>query len=386
MCEDRGRLFEVPHGVTTRWSSPENWKGEKGRAAQANGGRKGSPYFPLKAGEQRVLADVSGSSGTISRIWVTIGNRIPKVLRGLRLDFYWDGESQPAVSAPFGDFFGMGLGRLAPFQSALFANPEGRSFNCCIPMPFRTGMKVVVTNESDVAEGSMFFDIDYTLGDPHGDDVTYFHAHYRRENPTTLGRDYELLPRVQGRGRFLGVNVGVIADQKRYGKSWWGEGEVKVYLDGDSDLPTLSGTGTEDFIGTAWGQGRYGHLYQGCPIADQENMQYAFYRYHIPDPVFFQKDVRVTIQQIGCWGPHTRPAIHFAGQPVYKAGPAREVLDLSAKGVPEPYGLFERQDDWSSCAYFYLDRAANDLPALDPVEKRVGGLLESAAAARRVDA
>ncbi len=245
-------------------------------------------------------------------------------------------------------------------------------------MPFRTGMKVVVTNESDVEEGSMYFDIDYTLGDAHGGDVTYFHAHYRRENPTTLGRDYELLPRVRGRGRFLGVNVGVIADQQRYGKSWWGEGEVKMYLDGDSDLPTLCGTGTEDYIGTAWGQGRYSHLYQGCPIADLENMQYAFYRYHVPDPVFFQTDLRVTIQQIGCWDPNTRPAIHFAGQPIHKAGPGREVLDLSARGVPDAYGLFERQDDWSSCAYFYLDHPTNDLPPLPPVEQRVGGLLGTA--------
>ena len=131
MNDDASRLYVVPQGVTTRWSSPENWKGEKGRAARANGGRKGSPCFPLGAGEQRVLAEVIGSSGTIRRIWATVGKRIPKVLRGLRLDFYWDGESRPAVSAPLGDFFGMGLGRLAPFQSALFGNPEGRSFNCC---------------------------------------------------------------------------------------------------------------------------------------------------------------------------------------------------------------------------------------------------------------
>src|SRR4029079_5990915 len=108
------------------------------------------------------------------------------------------------------------------------------------------------------------------------------HAHFRRENPTTLQQDYELLPLVRGKGRFLGVNVGVQADKERYGTTWWGEGEVKVYLDGDTDLPTLCGTGTEDYIGTAWGQGRFAHLYQGCPVADGEAMAYCFYRYHIP--------------------------------------------------------------------------------------------------------
>ena len=378
--------FVVPDGVETRWASPENWEARKGEGGRANAGRKGSPCFSLKAGEQRVLAEASGTSGTIRRIWMTIDDRRPKLLRGLRLDVYWDGAARPAVSAPLGDFFGTGLGRLAPFESVAFANPEGRSFNCFVPMPFRTGMRMVVTNESDADVVMFFFDVDFTTGDRHGEDVLYFHAHYRREHPTTMQRDYELLPRVVGKGRFLGVNVGVITDQRRYGNTWWGEGEVKGYLDGDTERPTLCGTGTEDYIGTAWGQGHYGSLYQGCHVADAKNMQYCFYRYHIPDPVYFRKDIRVTIQQIGCWGPDTTPLLHEIGEPVYKAGPGREeVVFAPSTGIPD-YGLFERQDDWSSCAYWYMDRPENELPAIDPVDRRVAGLLEAPDAQKQVDA
>ena len=113
----------------------------------------------------------------------------------------------PAVSAPFGDFFGMGLGQTTAFQSALFASPQGRSFLCFVPMPFKTGMHLVVTNETDIDLRSFYYDVDYTLGDPHGDDTLYFHAFFNRENPTRLQQDYELLPRLEGHGRFLGVNV-----------------------------------------------------------------------------------------------------------------------------------------------------------------------------------
>src|ERR1041384_682926 len=157
-------LYTFPEGTETRWASPENPKGEKGRAAQANGGRKGRPAIPVKAGERLALAEVQGSSGTVRRIWATINDRSPAILRGLKLEMFWDGASTPAVSAPFGDFFGHGLGHMSAFQSALFASPEGKSFNCYIPMPFKTGMKIVVTNESGKDLQLLFYDVDYTLG------------------------------------------------------------------------------------------------------------------------------------------------------------------------------------------------------------------------------
>ncbi|MDO8685433.1 MAG: DUF2961 domain-containing protein [Clostridiales bacterium] len=362
-------LFTKPEGIETRWASPENPNDGKGKAAQSGGSRKGSPYFSLKAGESHVLVEEKEVSGTVRRIWVTISERDIAMLRGLRLDFYWDGCLKPAVSSPLGDFFGTGLGRTTAFQSLLFTNPEGKSFNCYIPMPFKKGMKMIVTNESDRDLGAFYYDIDYTIGDKHGDDVLYFHAHYRRESPTTMQKDYEILPNVCGNGRYLGCNIGVIANKELYSSSWWGEGEVKVYLDGDTEYPTLSGTGTEDYIGTGWGQGRYDNLFQGCHIADHEKLQYCFYRYHISDPVYFSRDIRVTIQQIGCWGPDTKPFFHYNNSLVYSTN--MEKLDFSKSAGLIEYGLFERQDDWSSCVYFYLNSPENNLPEIDAVEKRI---------------
>jgi len=371
-----GPLYVMPEGVETRWASPENPKGEKGKAGQANAGRKGRPCLPLKPRERVVLAEARHTSGTVRRIWMTIGDRSPRMLRGLRLDCYWDGAKRPAVSAPLGDLFGTGLGRMAKFQSALFASPEGRSFNSFVPMPFRTGMKIVLTNESGVPLNAVFYDVDYTVGDAHPEGALYFHAHWRRENPTALKRDYEILPRVGGTGRFLGTNIGVIANQQLYYKSWWGEGEVKVYVDGDRRLPTLCGTGTEDYIGTGYGQGQYAHLYEGCHVADHDRMQYCFYRYHVPDPVWFRRDCRVTIQQIGYWTREHRALWRDAGRVIYQTGPGRKRMDLSPKN-PHGAGIYERADDWSSCAYFYLDRPEGGLPALAPAEERMAGLAEN---------
>jgi hypothetical protein len=369
--DDNQSLSIFPSNVETRWASPENPAGEKGQAGKANGGRKGSASFPLPAGAQRVLAEVSGTSGTVRRIWATIFDRSPRMLRGLRLDFYWDGAKTPAVSAPFGDFFGMGLGQTAAFQSALFANPEGRSFVCYIAMPFRTGMKIVVTNDTDTDMPLFFYDINYTIGEQHGEDTLYFHACFNRENPTRMQHDYELLPKIEGKGRFLGVNIGVDVNQKRYGKSWWGEGEVKIYLDADHPLPTLSGTGTEDYIGTGWMVGQYANHYQGCLLADHERMRYCFYRYHIPDPVYFHSDIRVTIQQIGIILPQDVEGLRNAQTPMYKAGTGLVEMDLTRFQLFE---LFEREDDWSSCSYFYLDKPENSLPPLASIEDRLEGL------------
>lgn len=361
-------IYEMPEGVESRWASGENPTGAKGRGGQANGGRKGAPTVAIKAGESRVLAEASGTSGTVRRIWMTFPDRSPRMLRSLRIDMYWDGAKSPAVSAPLGDFFGIGLGQTTVFQSALFSNPEGRSFNCFIPMPFKTGMKIVMTNESGDNLEELFYDVDYTLGDRHGANMLYFHAHYRRENPTRLQEDFELLPRVFGRGRYLGTNIGVIVNQKTYFNTWWGEGEVKIYLDGDRALPTLAGTGTEDYVGTAWGQGAFAHDYQGSPIADEKNLRWCFYRYHIPDPIYFYKDIRITVQQIGYLAPHSRPAIVENKRRLYRAGPGRVEMDTSKDGK------FERDDDWSSCTYFYLATPENRLPPLDPVGKRIEGL------------
>lgn len=369
-------LFHLPESIETRWSSAENRDGGKGAGGKAGNGRKGSPSCGLKAGETLILAHAEGS-GTVRRIWVTINDRSPKMLRGIKIEMFWDGEDKPAVQAPLADFFCTALGRNAVFENAWFGNPEGRSFNCRIPMPFRKSMKITVTNESDTDLWMFFYDVNYTLGDNHGDNTPYFHAYYQRENPTTLMKDYEILPRVYGKGRFLGCNMGVIANTETYGPSWWGEGEVKMYLDGDEEYPTLCGTGTEDYIGTGWGQGQYSHLYQGCPIADHERMQFAFYRLHGPDPVYFYKDIRVTIQQIGNYGPEDmlkfmqQKGISEIKAPGY--GYPTITQDILRNEAIATHNL-ERHDDWCSTAYFYLDRPSNELPAIDYIGKRLEGL------------
>jgi len=135
-------LYRMPPGLETRWASAENPQGGKGAGGTTQGGRKGSASISLKSGATQVLAEVDNAGGMIHRIWLTIDKRTPQTLREIRIEFYWDGAKKPAVSVPLGDFFGAGNGELAAFQSALFSSPEGRSFNCVIPMPFRTGMKI----------------------------------------------------------------------------------------------------------------------------------------------------------------------------------------------------------------------------------------------------
>lgn len=367
-------LSAILLGVQTRWASPENPRALKGQAAQSNGGRKGRASVPLKAGESLVLAEEASGHGTIRRIWMTLNERSPEVLRGLRLQAFWDGAESPAIDVPAGDFFGTGLGIMVPFQSAILSNPEGRSFNCCLPMPFRAGFRLVLHNESPADIAMLFYDVNYTIGEEHGD-VLYLHAYWNRERRNTLKRDFQILPKVRGRGRFLGANFGVAANQKLYAQSWWGEGEVKIFLDGDEAYPTLCGTGTEDYIGTAWGLGPYAHLYQGCHFADAERFRYCFYRYHIPDPVYFVHEARVTIQQIGYYLEKDRPQIHELGTQLYRCGEEAAPIDLSPGSEARTNDLYEREgDDWSACAYFYLDRPENDLPALQAVSERIHGL------------
>ncbi|HOV72743.1 MAG TPA: DUF2961 domain-containing protein [Candidatus Hydrogenedentes bacterium] len=367
-------VYRMPPGIETRWASVENPTAAKGQGGQAKGGRKGNPHFPIAPGETRVLAEEKSGTGTIRRIWATTSDRTPLMLRGIRLDFYWDGADKPAASVPLGDFFCMGLGRAYAFENEYFSSPEGRSFNCCIPMPFKKGMRITVTNTTKVALSLFFYDIDYTVGDPHGPDTLYFHAYFNRENPTTLRKDYEFLPKISGRGRFLGVNVGVIADTGKYFNAWWGEGEAKFYVDGDTEFPTLCGTGTEDYIGTGWFLGQYAHRYQGCPYADKERFQFCFYRFHVKDPVYFRKDLRVTMQQIGCWTPDSKPQMVASGKKYILAGAEQAPVDWTQGDGKNDYGLFEREDDWSSCCYFYLDRPENDLPPLKTLDERVKGL------------
>lgn len=371
-------LFQF-QDLEPRWNSFENPATEKGAGGAENKGAKGHPYDKLLVGESKVLMDVEGS-GIVTRMWFTIQDRSPEMLRSLKLEMFWDGNKKPAVSVPFGDFFGNGLGKMVPHQNELFANPEGRSFNCFIPMPFKTGAKVVVTNEGDTDLNMLFYDINLVKTQDWNPENLYFHCYWNRDTATTPGIDYEILPQISGRGRFLGVNFGVMANPV-YQKSWWGEGEVKMYLDGDGDLPTLVGTGTEDYIGTAWGQGRFTNRYTGCLVADTENDHWTFYRYHIPDPVFFEKDIRVTIQAMG--GNQKEKVIEMldAGAPLIpvtiqdatdfvRLMDMEQPVDLKNNDLIDGWTNFYRTDDWSSTAYFYFENPTSQLPQLQPVEIR----------------
>ena len=220
-------LYQMPQGTASRMSSMENLNGVKGQGGKRNNGAKGRAFTSVKAGGSQTLLETTGA-GIIQRIWCTIDNRTPEMLRGLRLRMYWDASTTPAVDVPLGDFFCVGVGRVTPFQSALFASPEGRSFNCYIPMPFRSGAKVVLTNETTTDLSLLFFDVDFvTLAKPAENQPLYFHATWNRKQ-YPVGQDVALLPTVKGRGRFLGVSVGLNVNPL-YGDSWWGEGHHNVH-------------------------------------------------------------------------------------------------------------------------------------------------------------
>jgi hypothetical protein len=378
LCVQGQELWRWEGGRVPRWASFENPKADKGAGGQENQSAKGHAFDGLKAGHSVRLLDYQGR-GVIHRIWLTVSDRKPEMLRSLTLAMYWDGASQPAVLAPLGDFFGVSHGRLCPFESALFSNPAGRSFNCNIAMPFRRAARVVLTNESGEDLPLLFYDIDFEAVKTLPRDALYFHAYWSRQLKTRLGEDFEILPRIRGKGRFLGVNVGVIANPDFAG-TWWGEGEVKMFLDGDSRYPTLVGTGTEDYVGAAWGLGKFTQQFQGCPVADADKQQWSFYRFHVPDPVFFAKDAQVTIQVMGGAGLEKVRELVQRGLPctpvtVDDKGNFTKLLEgtppkITDKDFPKGWVNFYRQDDYCATAYFYLDRPAHDLPPLPPLEVR----------------
>ena len=388
-------LYKAPSPTTeTRWISPENPTGGKGIGGKSNKAAKGSAFFTVKAGEKLVLMDVKGA-GIIHRMWLS--GTIPRSeeqRRMVKIEMFWDGEKKPAVSAPIGDFFGVGLGLSVPFDNALFSNPEGRSFNFTIPMPYRKSAKIVISNQSS-SHALVWYDINYTELAQLPADALYFHAYWNRALQTELGKDYEVLPKVKGKGRYLGTNIGVIGDSA-YRNTWFGEGEVKIFLDGDTKLPTLVGTGTEDYIGSGWGQGEYANRYQGSLISDSKNDLYAFYRYHIPDPVYFHQDCKVTLQQIGNTSIQQMRQMLAAGTKMipawyFKKGDDEDIFNLKGKepeqillldhldypgindtNFPEAFGgNFYRSDDVSATAYFYLERPSSNLPGLSDASLRI---------------
>lgn len=376
--------YRRQHGVETRWASGENPSAARGAGGTTNRGAKGAAFNAIHSGETLTLLDIPGS-GIIRRIWLTLIDRSPQMLRSLKVDMYWDGAEKPAVSAPLGDFFGIGLGRTAPFWNQLFSNPEGRSFNCAIPMPYRHGARITLSNESNTDLSHLFYDIDLQCTPQHDNDTLYFHTHWRQETPNALGADFTVLPTVHGVGRYLGANFSLLEDPC-YAATWWGEGELKIWLDGDGTFPTLCGTGSEDAIGTGWGQGEFSHPTQGSIIADIKRRQWCFYRCHTHDPITFNSDCRVALQTIGGGdkmevhnlrntGVQLIPVSIYDQGKLYNLLELPQPVDLTAPELPaQGWTNFYRQDSWSATAYFYLNAAENDLPELPPAASRIAGL------------
>ncbi len=301
----------------TRSISPENFTGAKGAGAMSEDGPakecardlgkgwKISPYVRIKPGETFTLADIEGE-GAIQHIWLTpSGHNRFNILR-----IYWDGEMEPSVECPVGDFFACGWQEYKPVYSlAVNVNP-GSGLNCYWEMPFRKRARVTMTNLSE-DNSVLYYQIDYTLTKVEAD-AAYFHAQFRRQNPLPYKTDYVILDGVRGKGQFVGTYMAWGTNNN----GWWGEGEIKFFLDGDKEYPTICGTGTEDYFCGSYcfatpGTKRYIDYttpYAGFqalfPNLEIDNVsrtmvRFQMYRWHIADPIRFDKDLRVTIQALG---------------------------------------------------------------------------------------
>ena len=309
-----GVLPRLSH-AKSRSISPENFGGKKGQGGRATDGTgahagrdlgvgsKLSPSIRIEPGETRVLADIQ-DSGAIQQIWMTpTGNFRWSILR-----IYWDDEETPSVESPVGDFFANAYGRYAQISSlAICTNPRS-GLNCYWEMPFRKRCRITLTNIADDAM-VLYYQINYTLTDV-PDDTAYFHAQFRRTNPLPYKQDYTILDGVRGQGHYVGTYMAWGVNNS----NWWGEGEIKFFMDGDDEYPTICGTGTEDYFCGSYnfdigkengGYREFTTPYAGLPqvirpdgLYDAQT-RFGMYRWHIMDPIRFEQDLRVTIQALG---------------------------------------------------------------------------------------
>jgi hypothetical protein len=283
-------------------------------------------FWLLQQGETRTLAEISGP-GAVRHIWMTLASREDSYARRSVLRMFWDGAETPCVEVPLGDFFGVGHGIIEEYWSLpLTMSPrDGRGFNCYFPMPFHRDARIEVTNEGE-RRLVLYFYVDYETYDRPLENAALFHAQYRQETPTQgwgddlrrfdqdggymrevfqtpnkTGADNYTILEATGRGHYVGCNLNIDC-HTRLKNDWYGEGDDMIFIDGDT-TPTLHGTGTEDYFGTAWSPlAEYSAPYHGQPIASTggEGWLYrgkqSIYRYHIEDPVHFRESIRVTIE------------------------------------------------------------------------------------------
>ena len=308
-----GNLPRLSH-AQTRSISPENFTGEKGgggMATEGTGSRasrdlgrgwKVSPSVNIEPKQTFTLAEINGS-GAIQQMWMTpTGHWRFSILR-----IYWDGEAEPSVEVPVGDFFASGWGKYAQVSSLPVAVNPGSAFNSYWVMPFRKSCKITMENLDD-EKMTLFYQINYTVTSV-AQDAAYFHAQFRRANPLPYKSDYTILDGVKGWGHFVGTYMawGVNND------GWWGEGEIKFFIDGDNEFPTICGTGTEDYFCGSYGfenpdtkqYQEFTTPFAGMPQVIRPDgpwktqQRFSLYRWHIMDPVRFEKDLRITIQALG---------------------------------------------------------------------------------------
>jgi hypothetical protein len=267
----------------------------EGKAARDLGqGWKVRPCINLPACSTTTIMDAAGP-GIIQHIWVTFRE---KFYRDLILRIYWDGQKYPSVEAPLGDFFCNAWGvRTKILALPINVNPCG-GFNCFFPMPFRKRALITIENISPELCTGFFYAIIFSLTKAMKDDAC-FHAQFRRTNPLPYKQDYVIVDGIKGRGQY----VGTFMAWQQNNKGWWGEGEVKMYIDGDKKFPTICGTGTEDYFGGAWGfEENYSAPFMGYPMGScdgKSGNRHLIYRFHIMDPVRFKKDLKVAIQALG---------------------------------------------------------------------------------------
>jgi len=344
-----GNLCQLSH-AQTRSISPENPTGEKGKGAMAfpegadhparelGQGWKVRPFTRIAAGETLELAQIEGP-GQIQQIWMTpTGN-----WRLLILRIYWDDAEHPSVECPVGDFFANGWGEYAHVNSlAVCVNP-GSAFNCYWPMPFRKRCRMTLENRN-LQPMTLYYQINYAL-QPVPPEAAYFHAQFRRVNPLPYKGVYPLLDGVEGWGHYVGTYMAWGVNNN----GWWGEGEIKFYLDGDEAFPTLCGTGTEDYFCGSYNfenqktrqYQEFTTAYAGMPQVIRPDglyrsqQRFGLYRWHIMDPIRFEENLRVTIQALG-WRPEGR--------------------------------FLPLQDDIASVAYWYQTHPGRPFPPLPETE------------------
>lgn len=311
----------------SRSISPENFTGEKGKGGMATEGTgsnasrdlgqgwKVSPSVKIKAKTTFTVAEITGP-GSIQHIWMTpTGNWRYSIIR-----FYWDDETEPSIEVPVGDFFGMGWGKYSHLNSLAVSVNPGSAFNCYWPMPFRKKCKITMENigESDMV---LYYQVDYLLTDV-PTDAAYFHAQFKRVSRLPYKQDYTIVENIKGKGHYVGTYMAY----EVHDNGWWGEGEIKFFMDGDLQYPTICGTGTEDYFCGSYDFDTKRKVVDGLEVTDYTEFstpyvglhqvikgdghynvmqRFGMYRWHITDPIRFDKDLKVTIQALG-WRPDGR--------------------------------------------------------------------------------